>query len=60
METIEEFALRLYPIIYFVISQFMAFKYWIDYVKETDSLLKMIFFGPFIAEFKGIFWIFFI
>lgn len=45
--------------IYGLISQIMAVYYLWQYAKE-DSFLVTIFIDPFIAEFKGLLWIFFI
>lgn len=47
-------------VIYIILSQVFGVIFFIDYVKETESIFKIIFLGPIIAELKGIFWIFFI
>ena len=44
--------------IYLLISQLMSVIFFIDICKEWDSLVGIIFLGPFVAEFKGLFWIF--
>ena len=38
----------------------MSIIFFIDVCKTWDSILAIIFFGPFVAEFKGLFWVFFI
>ena len=45
--------------IYLLISQIMALYYWIQYVK-IDSFIRAITLDVFIAEIKGLLWIFFI
>ena len=45
--------------IYGIISQIMTIYFWWQMMKE-DSFLMSILVDPFIAEFKGIFWIFFV
>lgn len=47
-------------VIYIILSQVFSVIFFIDYVKETESILKIVFLGPIIAELKGILWIFFI
>lgn len=44
--------------IYLIISQVMSIIFYIDICREWDSILGIILFGPFVAEFKGLFWIF--
>ncbi|MGN1214069.1 MAG: hypothetical protein ACI4TR_04160 [Bacteroidaceae bacterium] len=44
---------------YLTISQIMALVFFVRYCK-TDSLLSIIFIDPFLAELKGLLWIFFI
>ena len=46
--------------IYGLISQIFSIIYFIDICKEWDSLLAIILVGPFVAEFKGLLWIFFL
>lgn len=46
--------------IYVVISQIMTVVFFIDLCKEWDSIIKIIFLGPFLAELKGLLWFFFI
>ena len=46
--------------IYVIISQVYATIFFIDICREWDSLLAIIFAGPIVAEFKALFWIFFI
>lgn len=45
---------------YLIISQIMTLVYFIDFCKEWDNILKIIFIAPFLAELKGLFWIFLI
>ena len=45
--------------LYLTISQVMAIYFWWLYAKE-NTFISSIFIGPFVAEFKGLFWIFFI
>ncbi len=60
METSSKGVLYWILLIYFIVSQIMTIKFWIEYAKETDSMLQIAIFGPIISEVKGIFWIFFI
>jgi len=46
--------------LYLVISQIMGLIFYIDVCKTWDSILAIIFLGPFVAEFQGLLWIFFI
>ena len=45
--------------LYLIISQFMAAYFWWDYAQNHGFLSTMVI-GPFVAEFKGLLWIFFI
>lgn len=45
--------------LYFLISQIMAIYFWWEYAQE-DSFLTTLLIDPFLAEFKGFLWIFFI
>lgn len=42
--------------IYLVISQVMTLYYWYDYAQH-NGFAATVFIGPFVAEFKGLFWI---
>ncbi len=44
---------------YGIVSQIMALVFFIDFCK-TDSLLQIIFIDSWLAEIKGLLWIFFI
>jgi len=46
-------------IAYFVVWQIMTIYFWFTYSKEHD-FWETVFFGFFVAEFKGLFWIFYI
>jgi len=46
-------------IAYFVIWQIMTIVYWIEYSGQ-HGFWETVFFGFFVAEFKGLFWIFLI
>lgn len=46
--------------IYGIISQIMTIVFFVQYCKADDSLLKIIFIDPLLAEIKGLLWIFFI
>jgi hypothetical protein len=45
--------------IYLTISQLMACYFWWLYAKE-NSFVSSLIIGPFVAEFKGFLWVFFI
>lgn len=45
--------------LYVLISQIMTIYFWWQYAKE-DNFLTALFIDPFLAEFKGLLWIFFI
>lgn len=45
--------------LYFILSQIIAFVFWVQIIR-TDHLLYACTLGILEAEFKGIFWIFFI
>jgi len=46
--------------LYLIISQIMSLVFLVEIAKSWDSVLAIIFFGPFLAEFKGLLWIFMI
>lgn len=46
--------------IYCIISQVMTVVFFVDFCKEWDSIIKIIFLGPVLAELKGLLWIIFI
>lgn len=46
--------------LYLIMSQVMTVVFFVQYCKAGDSLLKIIFIDPFLSEFKGLLWIFFI
>ena len=52
-------ALMYAIIIYFIASQFWALYFWYLWVLD-HSFLSAIFIGPFVGEFKGLLWPFFI
>ena len=45
--------------LYFLISQIMSFVFFIEYCRQ-DPILMIIFVDSFLAEIKGLLWIFFI
>ena len=60
METSSKGVLYWILLIYFIISQIMTIKFWIEYAKETDSILQIVIFGPIVSEVKGLLWVFFL
>lgn len=52
--------LNILFLIYVVISQIMTVVFFIDLCKEWDSIVQIILLGPFLAELKGLLWLFFI
>lgn len=51
--------LEIIAVIYLVISQIMTIYFWWLWAKN-HSFLNSIIIGPFVAEFKGLLWFFFI
>lgn len=46
--------------IYLLIAEIMAIVFFIDFCKSGDSFLQIVFIDTFLAELKGLLWIFFI
>jgi hypothetical protein len=44
--------------LYFIISQIMTIVFWYEWA-QNHGLMNTIFIGPFVAEFKGLLWPFF-
>lgn len=45
---------------YLLLSQIMSLIFLVQIAKAWDSALAIIFFGPFVAEFQGLLWPFFL
>ena len=56
MDKIISFLLGLY----LLVAEIMAIAFFIDYCKCGDSFLQIVFIDSFLAEIKGLLWIFFI
>lgn len=46
--------------LYILVSQIMTIVFFVDFCKDWDSIVSIIFLGPILAEVKGLLWIFFI